>query len=252
MSVPRSPRRALLLAAALLSTLAITPAAFAGGAQPLHFEPLVNPQIDNPVEQQTPWVADGGSGPAWLPNDHSLWIPNSTTCTWDIDDHWTEGDVAGTLDPGASVSLRSCEVAESASTQHCIYGTCGWWSNPARWLGISVAAPAALDVSVCYEPQGRCIPVPARWSTANRRYEQTLCASVVYAENDPALTEIAGSNGGVGAATTSTVTITNKGRKQLRQVSAMVERLGFGSSPAPYCDTSQLQRAYPLSWATTT
>lgn len=81
--------------------------------------------------------------------------------------------------------------------------------QPWAWNVVELGSPSAsLLVQVCYSPQGRCFPLAPQAVDTGYRY--SLCSHVVYEPDDPALVEIAGSNGGLGVVTTITASVQNQ------------------------------------------
>jgi len=232
-------RRTLFLAAGLAAFLAMPSAAQAGKFE---WHLSSNVQIDQPVEQQTPWVDDGGPGQNWWPNDTSLWVNNPTDCAWDVDDHWQQF-ADGSLLPGVPATMAFCQVAESESIRNTIYGTTSSWSFPKRTLGVSVRSSSpSLEVRACYEPGG-CIKFAA--VKEGRHYRYGGCILLRYANGDPALAEVPGANGALGVMTQGTLTVTAPKRASVTGSAEVAG--GFGDFSA-YCPANAaVQSAYPLT-----
>ena len=235
-------RRALrwVLLVAAIAFVGVAPAtANAGG----RFEWVTsgNVQIDQPVEQQTPWVDDGGPGMPWWPEDRSLWVNNPTGCIWDQDDHsalWGDGG----LTAGVPVTASFCQVAEPASVHNTIWGTSGYWSFSPRILAVSVRSSSpSLDVRACYEPGG-CVAIPA--SKAGRVYDYHGCIRLRYANNDPAIASVPGTNGALGVVTQATLSIS--AAKRANATGYLEAAGGFGDWSS-FCSSQVATSAYPLT-----
>lgn len=211
-------KKTLLLCAALF-TLVVTAAPAAGST--FNWGLSSNVQIDQPVEQQTPWIADGGDGQAWWPNDTSLWVTNPTGCAWDVDDHW-QLFADGALAAGVPVTYQFCSIVETTSIWTTIYGNQNWWSFPKRLAGVSVRTRSPdLTVEVCLSD---CVQVP-RYPDG-RGYEYRGCLIRALPVGGPSIIEVPGSNGGLGAVTQGTFRVT--ATKKTSATSIAVVSGGFG------------------------
>lgn len=227
---------AVLVLAVILSLPASAPAAV------FSWQPSGNVQIDQPVEQQTPWIDDGGPGLAWWPNDLSLWANNRTGCLWDEDDHsalFADGRLAG----GATATGQFCVVAEPASVHNTLWGTEGYWSFAPRVLAVSVRSSSPnLSVRACFAPGG-CVSIPP---TAERRsYNYSGCVRVKYTNDDPAVVPIADANGAVGVLTN--VILTVSAQKKAAATGSAEAAGGFGDW-SQYCSSTPRQVTYPLTF----
>lgn len=219
------------LAALALILIVASPAqaakpAAGGGNGSLTFTLQPDVQTDRIVEQQTDWA---------FPADPAEWVVNPYgVCLWDVDDHWQYWG-SGSLKPGESASVDLCVVSDPVSIYKTVSGVTTWYSQETKFIALSVttAKTAGLDVSVCYRPQGRCFyPHPVGSSPVT--YES--CTQVRYGRDDPALSEIPGSQGGIGVLTTVTVTVTNPTSRTVRDVVAAAGPSWLqAGSPLPGC-----------------
>ncbi len=171
-------------------------------------------------------------------------------CYWSMNDHFTKRSF-GYLDAGASVSRDTCVVSDFTPVYKTVNGVTAWWSTVTYGLfGTLVRADSPdLTVTVCYQPQGFCTnPSPA---LVDRSYVWKFCGEARYRWDDPALTDIEGSNGGRGVITTVTLTIGNPTGRRVRGVEAYATLssdfideqgcVGWTSFPAN-------QTPYPMLW----
>lgn len=242
--------KALLLASAF-ALLLLAPSATAG-PEPLHLS-LSTIEIQNPVEQWTPWVnSPSCTNRCPYPDDHSQWVVNPTGCAWDVDDHWHYFDTDGYIGGGGSFSFQTCQITEQSTIYHCTYGSCAWIGDGPREYAVDLFAPSpGLTVNVCYQPTGRCFALAPAWRPDMKRYEYHLCAGVRWDNNDPNLQPIAGSNGGYGVPTTQTLTVANQTRNTVRHLDAVVAMVGWGQHDAG-CNDNNWQPVfeYPFFWST--
>lgn len=217
----------------------VSPAVAHAGSQ-FTWGTVSNVQIDQPVEQQTPWVDDGGPGQAWWPNDTSLWINNPTGCIWDQDDHM-QWFADGSLIALTPVQLHFCQVVESTSIWNTLWGTSSYWSFSPRIVAISVrSSSATLDVRACYSP-GSCMAITA--APDGHNYVYNGCVRAAYDVGDPAIVTIPGSNGGIGVVTQVTVSVTASKRAS---ATAIVEAAGGFGDWSTYCSATVTSTVYPL------
>ena len=152
-AVPLFLVRRVALPVAVL--LAFCPTATAGE---FDWAVLSDVQVDNPIEQQTPWIDDGCSADGvcgtWWPNDTRLWVTNPTGCTWDADDRrrWFAD---GSLRPGAPAVEPFCAIAEPYSFWTTRFGAEGLVRTPAPARGRVGAVTLA-------RPGGAGVPQPGR------------------------------------------------------------------------------------------
>jgi hypothetical protein len=177
--------------------------------------------LQAPVEQQTP----GGA----TQKDRNLWVVNRTECVWDADDKISGALFGRRLPPGESASMSICIIGDW--TGHLI---------GAKRSDPQIAVTLSLDgiISVPLLSDRACILGPD--------YDHD--AGIL-----GLLQPIAGSNGGIGAMHTATITVKNmrpKGNLQDGAVNFIVE--WSGSDAAQYCPHGDPRTnwggAYPLRW----
>lgn len=201
-----------------------------GFASPAVGNPFVwglssNVQIDQPVEQQTPWIDDGGPGQPWWPNDTGLWVNNPTACAWDVDDHW-QIFANGTVESPAVYNF--CSIIEPTSIQNTLWGQEGWWSFPQRTVGVSVQSKSdALTVQICFDG---CTTL-TREASGRNNWNYHGCVIRSRPVGDPAIDDISGSNGGIGLRATGTITVLASKRASATGIAEISG--GFGGSS--YC-----------------
>jgi len=190
----------------------------------------------NVVEQQSNYPYD------------STAVTNPTGCAWDIND-WNDTGTDGYLNAGASYSMTVCQISDPDPVYRTINGTAAWWSSPHGYFSGWVAAPSgALTVTACYSPQGRCFPLGSVLSGG--QYQWLICSHAVYTSSDPAVMEIAGSNGGHGVVTNVALTVTNPTGARIKNI---VLQAGVSSDvqKEPGCPyPSAPQSDYPFTWST--
>lgn len=207
---------ALLLVCALASPAS---AARHGGTRPggMVYAFGVGPQIDSPVEQETDWP---------FPADRAEWVVNPTGCAWDVDDHWMRF-AQGTLGAGESLSVDECVIASPTSFYRTVNGQTAWWSQSAGFLGQVLRSPSPdLVVSMCFQPQGRCFTPAPVYDAANKAYLYRSCARAQYRPDEPILTTIPNSQGGIGLRQTVTVTVANPTGRTVRNLFSDVSAVG--------------------------
>lgn len=228
-------RRVLVAGLTVLVSLAITSPAVAikppsGSGDPFAFVLQPDVQIDNLVEQQTDYP---------FPADSAEWTINPFDfCYWDVDDHWQYLG-RGYLPAGASVSLDQCFVSDPDSYTRTINGTTANWSTPRKYLGVYLTAPSPdLVITVCYQPQGRCLSPGPVGDGQTQTYQS--CTQAHHESGDPALVEIPGSQGGVGVVTTITLTVTNPTSRKVQGILA--------STGPSHLNTTALTGCQGLGW----
>jgi hypothetical protein len=231
------------VALAIALVLAFCPTAT---AREFDWAPLSNTQIDSPIEQQTPWIDDGCSADGlcgtWWPNDTSLWVTNPTGCIWDADDHYSVF-AEGSLRVGVPAVEPFCVVAEPYSFATTRFGVEGLYGLPRRLLAVSVRSRSpGLVVRACFTPGG-CVTFPA--VRDGRDYEYAGCVRVAYADNDPAVVEIPGSNGGMGVLTQGSLTVTAPKRAAASGTALLA---GGHGDMSIYCPNgAAVETTYPLT-----
>jgi hypothetical protein len=226
-----------------------TTLAWSAGPQPLDFHLLSNVQIDNPVEQQTDWP---------FPADQSLWVINPTSaasesrCAWDVDDHWQKGSTNAYLDAFSSVSTTECLIADADPFWRTVNGTTAWWStNAPRRITVEMISPSpAVTIAVCFQPHQRCFSATPVYVSSDHAYRSVSCVTIGYSDDDPALSVVPGSNGGVGVVSYATVTATNTSSRKVAKLGITVLVQGGYVASTPCSDPSPWQTSYPFSWAT--
>ncbi len=210
-------RRILAIIGAVALAAALSFPASAGQAVPLDLANVQGGgQATNVIEKQTWWLDCCTPDP-----DHTVTNPGGLG-SWDINDH-NDYVAGGYVAAGETTTGTYRHVFDWGPMFSC-RPVCADWSGRSNWYGTSVQAPsAALDVVVCFEPQGRCFtlapnPVGRAWS-----YE--FCGHAVYAPDDPAIVDIPGSGGGRGVPTTISLTVSNPTSRTVKNVSG-----GFGIS----------------------
>lgn len=205
-----------------LALVCVFPVAAHGGPSTFAWSVISNVQIDQPVEQQTPWIDDGGPGQPWWPNDRSLWVTNPTGCAWDVDDHW-QVFADGAL---TAASYPFCFVVETPSVHNTLWGQEGWWSFAPRALAVSVRSSSpSLTVKACFSP-GACTTFPPQQEKRSYNYHGCVRLTTQNAS------EIAGSNGGLGEITQGTLTASSAKRVSATGTAEIAG--GFGDWSA-YC-----------------
>ncbi len=197
------------------------------------------------IEKQSWWLGGGVIDP-----DHV--VRNTTSCTWDINDHMAYAS-EGYLGPGASSGRQDCHVFDFTPIEACRSGVCMAWSFPSNWVGMRVQASTTdVSVSLCFDPQDVCFTASPVYDKSLRLYTYDICAQAVYNPDDAAVGDIVGSNGGRGVPTRVTRTVTNLSGRTIRTITA---RWGLTSDAytAPGCPSFpasawSLQRVYPWSW----
>ena len=211
--------------------------------------------IYNPVEQWT-------DSP--LP-DPSLYVLNQTGCQWSVDD--SRVMIAnGELAAGGSAATVVCTVLDPVCVPSTRAGyTACWAMQGDRKFSVTVAAASpALLVSFCYQPQARCWDAHPVWRSETADYRYLACVMGLYATDDPALVEIADSNGGArefggfGVLSTITTTVTNPTAKAVRDIRATAETTNVGDGGvgvfdggAAGCVANVLyleETGYPFTW----
>lgn len=234
-----------LVVVVLLALLVAGPVS-AGKPQPLDW---VNPATDGQstyvVEQQNDWP--------WPAPELRVVNPLSG-CTWDVNDRLTLTD-SGYLNPAVPVSKAVCMVTDHNPTWRSVFGLEGWWSSERGRFGFQLDAPSAsLQITACYTPQDRCFTPAPVWQPTTRTYRWTVCSQVVYTPDDPVLTEIPGSNGGLGVVSQILTTVVNTGARRVPDVRLSVgvqDGAGLAGPPiGPGCaDTPPTAHvAYPFTW----
>lgn len=234
------------------------PSANAGKTSPLSLGLNGGGERQQPVEQWTDQFS-GAPGERW-PLDRSQWVINPTGFSWDVDDHWNSLQTNAELDATTTYTTSTKEVSDVDPSYSCIYSMCTWWSHGQRDFQVFTRAPVpGLVTSVCYEPQSRCFTPPVAFNPATRGYESGLCVKASYADTDPAVAMIPGSNGdydhvgplrGLGLLSTISVSFTNTTGRTIKPIFAYVAMVGAGGD-GPVCtwatgyeDTFD----YPFSW----
>jgi len=192
----------------------------------------------NVVEQQSNYPYDSSA------------VTNPTGCAWDVND-WNDTGTDGYLNAGASYGMTVCQISDPDPVYRTLNGSAAWWSSPHGYFSGWVAAPSgALTVTACYQPQGRCFPLGS--VNMGGEYDWLICSHAVYQGNplDPAVTEIAGSNGGHGVVTDVTLTVTNPTGSRIKNI-VLQAGVSSDSQKEPGCPyPGPPQTDYPFTWST--
>jgi len=213
-------RLALGLALALLVCLSAPAAArprTASGPAGMTYT-LYQQNIQNPVEQETDYP---------FPEDQSLWVINPIpNCAWDVDDFW-QRIAQGSLRAGETLAIDECVIASPRGFVRTIDGVTASWSNSGSWYGVQVRADTdALAVTECYQPESRCFTITPAYDAPNHSWLYNLCTNAQFNNDDPALVEIPGSQGGIGLVQTVTVSVTNPTSRTARNVTSNIGAVG--------------------------
>jgi len=198
------------------------------------------------IEKQTWWL----DGTHVDPNHVVVNSTQNPRCTWDINEH-SEFHASGYLPAGGSTAQTDCHVWDTNPIYSCFSGICAWWSGNSNWVGLQVYAPSnQLATSIC--TQGRCFDGTPVYSPKDRLYAYNVCVEVLYSPDDPAIIEILGSGGGLGAPSSIVRTVANPTGKDIKNIQI---NWGLASDvfPAPGCPAYpksgwNIQDAYPFRW----
>ena len=237
-------KRILLVIFATL--ILVIPLSAKGGPHQLELHTLVGGEIQDPVEQQSDYPYD--------PAAERYVVNPTTSCFWDVDDHWLWSDMDARLDGNTTYTFPVCMISDHNPTYHTINGMTAWWSSERGRMSAQVSAPSAnLNVQVCYAPEGRCFTASRVYNASTRLYTYGSCSQAIYTPGDPRLVPIPDSNGGVGVQHDITVRITNTSSQGARNITASVGVItavevarGLG-----YACTSQFtwpNNDYPWRW----
>lgn len=198
----------------------------------------------------------GGSGSGFVEQQSnfpfdSAAVTNPTGCFWDINDYGAEGTSGYLTD---SFSAPFCLVSDPDPIYRTLNGLSAWWSSPHLYFGSVVqSASPSLLVTVCYQPQARCFTPAASLDAGSRLWTWSFCGHAVYRGDplDSAVPEIPGSNGGHGVVTTATTTVTNTGRRQVKNVDVTLGLTSdFHTEPGCSKPLVHPQSEYPFTWST--